>query len=374
MNTKGHDKSIDIGKGIGIILVVLLHLFGSMIRTDNRVWFSPACMIISSFIMPLFFILSGILLFITHQEECTIKELVKKRAKSLLIPYFTFSICYIVIESYFYYIQKETTSEFLISKALIDTITFRGVSVLWFLPTLFISELLVVYFIKKLGYIIPTIILFLAGIVALYLSPLLNGEWTKTSLGMVFISAICMVIEKSILAAAFVMVGYHYARLIHSKDLSVIKMLPFGGLFLIFGIAMCFQNGQVDMNRMQFGNIWIFLVSAICNSIGIVLISKCLASFWVLHRTKNERKGHIPLRMLSYAGQNSLIIMLTHMDFLVLKHAMQIAYAINVYVTRAKVWVLFICIFMYLFIAEAILIYTFNHFLPFMIGKRWKQK
>lgn len=81
------DKNIDIVKGIGILLVVFAHIFHNS-------------GIIYQFHMPLFFILSGAAMTYSKSGFS-----LKKKAKSLLVPYFVFSIiCFVywaLIESRF---------------------------------------------------------------------------------------------------------------------------------------------------------------------------------------------------------------------------------------------------------------------------------
>lgn len=72
---KSRNNYIDFLKGIGIFLMILGH--HENIITD---W-------IYTFHMPLFFILSGVF----HKNEKNFLQFIKKKTKSLLIPYFTFS-------------------------------------------------------------------------------------------------------------------------------------------------------------------------------------------------------------------------------------------------------------------------------------------
>ena len=73
--TKQRLEYIDIIKGIGIFLVVLGH-----VTTNQNVYhFNYA------FHMPLFFIISGMFL---HDKP----QFIRKQAKSLLLPYFSFGL------------------------------------------------------------------------------------------------------------------------------------------------------------------------------------------------------------------------------------------------------------------------------------------
>ena len=67
------DLNIDIMKALGIILVILGHTY----YNSNSIYL---------FHMPLFFILSGATLTYTKKYS------INKKLRSLIIPYFTFSI------------------------------------------------------------------------------------------------------------------------------------------------------------------------------------------------------------------------------------------------------------------------------------------
>lgn len=134
------DCRLDIMKGIGILLVVFAHVFHKS-------------GIIYQFHMPLFFILSGAAMTYSKSGFS-----LKKKAKSLLVPYIVFSlICFVywaLIESRFRPIQDVAIfgdgiglnlklQQFAnIFTAINCRSAFVYNIVLWFLPCLFMAELL----------------------------------------------------------------------------------------------------------------------------------------------------------------------------------------------------------------------------------------
>lgn len=128
---------LDIAKGIGIILVVTGH--SGMGSEGLLSW-------LSSFHMPLFFVISGMLLFHRKEESLPLMESIRKKAKSILIPYSFFSLIYLVIDLYYIAIKHQELS---LPDAALQTISFYGISVLWFLPTLFAGEVLFLLIRKK---------------------------------------------------------------------------------------------------------------------------------------------------------------------------------------------------------------------------------
>ena len=126
---KRRDVTIDIAKGIGIILVVFSHLTfnGQMQR-----------ILVHSFNMPLFFIISGYLF-----KEKKLKEVFKKGIKSYIIPAYILLLVDIVKEC----IMQKSIFIFDNFFEFLKTITLSGGvmgnSPLWFLPTIFV--VLIIY-------------------------------------------------------------------------------------------------------------------------------------------------------------------------------------------------------------------------------------
>ena len=89
-NTSDRVEWIDAAKGIGIILVVLGHIW----------LIGPGQKIINSFHMPLFFFLSG---YVFHFERYRdFKQFLGSKGTRILAPYFWFSLI-----TYFYWLLVE---------------------------------------------------------------------------------------------------------------------------------------------------------------------------------------------------------------------------------------------------------------------------
>ena len=126
---------IDIARGIGIILVVFYHIYND---PDNVIVNN----VINAFFMPLFFIISGI----NFRIKTDFAQFFAKKAYSLLVPYFIFASL-----SWLYWALFERS--FRSAEAQIPVIQgFKGIflanypnviynSVLWFLPALFVAEI-----------------------------------------------------------------------------------------------------------------------------------------------------------------------------------------------------------------------------------------
>lgn len=127
----------DMAKGIGIILVVVGH--SCLCGAGLLAW-------LSHFHMPLFFMILGMLLSHRQEEACPLTQSARRKARSIMLPYFAFSLIYLLIE-FFRMIWRH--QEFSLSDAVLQTVSFYGISVLWFLPTLYAGELLFLFIRKK---------------------------------------------------------------------------------------------------------------------------------------------------------------------------------------------------------------------------------
>ena len=130
---------LDYAKGIGILFVVYGHI--EYVTEGVRGF-------ISSFHMPLFFIISGMLIALKNEDTKNFNDSVLKKAKGILIPYVSFSIIYFFIDIMNLYLHKIDMNTFI--ENAISSATFYGVSVLWFLPALFIGETVSLFILVKM--------------------------------------------------------------------------------------------------------------------------------------------------------------------------------------------------------------------------------
>ncbi len=117
---------LDMAKGVGIILMVAGHLLGSLQTIDYKPWFSPVFQVITSFHMPLFFVISGVVLALTREENKDMRTIVRRKAKTLLLPYASFSVIYIAINIYTYFAHPELIELSLLWKLIVYSLTFHG--------------------------------------------------------------------------------------------------------------------------------------------------------------------------------------------------------------------------------------------------------
>lgn len=150
---------IDIFRAFGIILMIMGHIgFGSLFDR----W-------IHIFHMPMFFVISG---FFYRQQS--FGNLIRSRAKSLLIPYFVFGIFHLLL----YFIAKGGASCHALYLFLWENTAEGGLPIagaLWFLTAMFFSEIIFWWVqnikITEIGkYVISALIAIIGMACAVYLS------------------------------------------------------------------------------------------------------------------------------------------------------------------------------------------------------------
>jgi fucose 4-O-acetylase-like acetyltransferase len=127
------DQSLDIAKGIGIVLVVLGHcldgLKASNFFSPTLLWPTLAIYVIYLFHMPLFFVVSG---HLTSGKHRPVKTTLARLVPSIVYPYFLWSILQGLVQVY---LTKYTTSHVPIS--VLYKILWIPIVPYWFLYALF---------------------------------------------------------------------------------------------------------------------------------------------------------------------------------------------------------------------------------------------
>ncbi|APF21112.1 acyltransferase family protein [Clostridium butyricum] len=263
---------IDISKGIGIIVMICGHIgMPSILDLYIHAWH-----------MPIFFILSGYLF-----KEYDVISLIKKKSKSLLIPYLSFGFIL-----YFFSIVKNCFKHNIdLFQQLIDLFTYNTVgnlpfgNVLWFLTSLFFVEI-IFGILKK--YIKKDLELF---IVIMFICII---GWLFSLFNIRFMWG---------LDSALTSIGFYYFGYIIKKNDKFIRtnkiFIRVPTLFILTSLSI-FINGEVNVRTTIYNNLLLFYINAILTSIMIFTIVKYIEKKGIFEKIK---KGII------YIGKNSLIFM-----------------------------------------------------------------
>lgn len=333
---------IDIAKGIAMIFIVFGH---SLVYTPNVYMIYKY---IYSFHVVLFFILSGF----TYSNKKSIKLFVKDKFKSLMIPYFIFSILflipYLILGNYTSFdadIPNISQIDSLIFEILYgngNNFALKQNTALWFLPALFSSE--VIYrVLDKLKFKYKDIVFTLGLLIVSYLS--ICSEFIlpwgiNTALGLLVFFQLGILFRK-----------YNVIEKINSHLLSKIILI----LLAISTLHVYKLNVTVDCVDYGYGIYYIFLFTSIVVPVLIIwvsnLISKC--------------------KLLEYIGKNTLSILIFHKIFLIL---FQINYDFMPNFLRStNLWISMPMAIFVTAITITIALgigYIINRFFPFFYGKR----
>ncbi|MCR5023965.1 MAG: acyltransferase [Lachnospiraceae bacterium] len=302
---------IDFAKGIGIILVILGHI--SYISDSTRIF-------VVSFHMPLFFILSGILIHLRKETDRPLKDIAKNKFRRMMIPYFLYSTVGILIYIIYYLLTGRDGGFPTVLSDIVQTLTLYGYSVMWFLPAIFSAELLLIAIIRKFR-TLPKIlaIVMILTVASMILNKYLESANTLYGFNTVFsvFHLLAVAILRVPVCMSFAAIGFFIAaQWSRFQNIGPDKFPPlaipadiFIGIDLIaLDLIFSHINGITDLHFMIFNNVFFYYIAALSGSFGVIFLCKALEK---LHNAP-------PLRLLSYFGVNSLIIMVTHLNFYVL--------------------------------------------------------
>lgn len=247
---------VDIARGIAIICMVAGHTSIPEVLS-KYIW---------SFHMPLFFVVSG--LFFNPDKLGSFKVFIKRRLRTLIIPYWFFT--FIVITGYL-------GTEYFKPIQIIEGWTGYA---LWFVPVLFCAEL-VFYPISKL-----------------------KREWL--TLTVIFLTAIGYILSESHIrlyfkldvvpfAIFFIAFGYLFKNSIFNTKPNLLIATSIGLITIVLSIFL----PKLDMAKNDFGWIILNLSNALLGIYFIFSVSKYLSlanKIW-------------PIRFIDYFGRNSLFVM-----------------------------------------------------------------
>lgn len=327
-------------KGVGIILVVAGH--STLVSDEALTW-------LASFHMPLFFIVSGMILQHTKEEEKTIREIAIRKLRSIMIPYGVFSVISTVIPIAYQLLKGKHIVVREILEHIVQTLSLDGISVLWFLPALFVGELFFLFLRKKTGRGMTAGVVSLLAVFVFSAAP--SG---RTDLFSMWTGGVVRMAFRSAAACVFLGAGYYTNCFLKEREDRSGREIAAGIACFLLHLCIYRRNGRVDLNFLAFGNPVLYLLNAYLGTMAVVLLCK------------NCR----PLRLLTYAGKNSLVIMATHMDCQVLAFALKISAYLVPDISGMKKYAYDLAAAISICLMEAAVIYIFNHYLYVLLGKK----
>lgn len=277
---------IDTAKGIGIILVVIYHHLLGAEYINN--W-------ISSFHMPLFFMITGYLYAFRDNYTKPVGKFIVQKLKGLMYPFATLSFVVIIWNAFFYNVifpsvipENSTLEIFWL------TITTYGYHALWFVPCLFYCSV-VFYLLRKysLHHWIWVIIITFAVI------------FTAVPESTIFTYYPVRFFVRILIGLMFIYFGYLlfvFLSKIQKRWQCIIlivsglvSVLSFIGYYLYPGLLPFINIGVCHIEKPI-----IYLFLALSSSAFIILLSQ-----------------YIDNKVLEFFGKNSIVILAFHMDLMI---------------------------------------------------------
>ncbi|MBQ6319453.1 MAG: acyltransferase family protein [Lachnospiraceae bacterium] len=371
-DTKKRLDYLDMTKGLGMILVLIGHLQGDSIFTFSP-YIQPLCVFIFSFHMPMFFIVSGILLAIKNDEVKPLKEVAKSRFRGIMIPYLWFSLFYLIVV-----VAALIKGEIAVQTLYLNiwyVISGYGMNVLWFLPALYLGELLFIFLRRRIRDHIPFItVVVLSNAIVYFLSYFVGIAKYPTPFAERMHDLITVIL-RPILVCGFISIGYYTHKLLrkgsqigdffNKPELNEKGKVSFKyrAAYIVLGLmlfGLCFGlfrvNNGIDFRSLAFRNVFFFFVCALSGSFGMISLCKGLP--------------RIPL--FCYWGIGSLIFMATHNSQTVLTFSLKTAMYVNQYLTRARGYICYAIVIVIITAYSTFMIWLIRRFFPFIIGKPFK--
>ena len=363
---------LDMTKGFGMILVLLGHLQGDSIFTFSP-YIKPLCVFIFSFHMPMFFIVTGILLSIKNDEIKPLADTAKSRFRGIMIPYFWFSLFYLIFVVYAL-IKGEIAPQSLYLN-IWYVLSGYGMNVLWFLPALYLGEMLFIFIRRRIREDVPFIAVIALSNAIVYSASYFIGIAKYPTPAAERLHEFIIVLLRPVLVCGFITIGYYAHRLLrkgtklgdffNSPERNekgnitakyrlaylVLALMLFGAVAALFRI-----NNGIDFRTLAFRNVFFFFVCALSGSFGMI----CLC------------RGLPRLALPCYWGIGSLIFMVTHNSQIVLTFSLKVAMYVNQYLTRARGYICYLIVITVITAYSTLMIFLIRRFFPFIIGKPFR--
>lgn len=266
---------IDYTKGIAILLMIISHCV---------VGYGPLKTWISSFNMPIFFVICGYLCYLKHPQGISLSRstsYLKKRVLNLWKPYIIF--CFILI-AFFNALKFLSGASTTILPQIKNVIFLYGIESMWFLPVYFFSEFLFLLITKELSLIKNTFL-----VISIIFTFIISGEN--------FISGEFIQIKRCLVAYIFIYIGYICGRY---EIFFKFKSYPL--LLLVLITLFSVSSIRLGFSTMGFlNNPFLYFIN------GSIL---CISILSILNRILV--KTNLITKTLKYYGTNTIIILGTN--------------------------------------------------------------
>ena len=299
---------LDTAKGVLILMVVIGHVYES----------GPVNQYVYSFHMPAFFMISSILFRYSNALKKPLVHVLLGKVYTLIIPFLFFEALGVLSNIIRFGV---TLNIFGYASNTLRLWCNNGPN--WFVWALFVGEnlFILIHRLIKDKYLIWAV----SAVIGIFMIINHNFYSTFGSTGVGFL---------------FLTLGYYTQPLFTKKGNRVI-VLTSG----IISVITCALNGKVDLGPWVFGNVLLYIISALAGTFLVIQGSQYISS-----------------RLLTYYGQNSLTVLGTHQ---VINLPIRTLSGISEYSPLMGMLV-----FLLIAVIELPIIYLFDLCIPFLIGRK----
>ena len=337
---------LDMAKGIGIFLVILGHI--EYIREDTLKW-------ISSFHMPLFFVIGGILAYEKREEGRPLFSALAARARGTLVPYAAFTIMLLTMNTLEHFLEPGALSGAQLARQYVDAATGYGIHILWFLPAYFTAGAIFLLLERGLRPVSRNLAVLLLAVGAYGVTVIFRlDQYAVTDLPLIGFAGMDLLITllRGILAMPFLLMGWYlgafYGRLPR-------KAFPVLALLLIPGGILALHLSVFDLHYL-YVEPWHYL-AAFLSCAGLTALMRALPA----------------IRPLAWLGRNSLVIMCTHAAFFVVYYvSLGMFFIDNRIPLPQPVFNLGVAVLVCA--AEIPIVLIFNRYFGYLLGRKFGRK
>ena len=298
--SKTRIEELDFVKGLAIFLVIMGHAASNLATPMWR-------LVIYSFHMPVFFLVSGMVMSPPEvKERGSLRTFLVKNFKALLVPY----IIWAAIYSWFSF---KNLALMLYGTFEILTET-HSLTSLWYLPVLFLGRLWAemlfralqpVTKYKRVWIAVAAAVFFAVGLMLPHPHPTSGTGFIGYPLGF----------DLSLMAAAYILVGCLLLPVVKRLREARLSMITLG-LILSLGLLTCgilLKGDSMVLDSMAFkghNTLPTFLLNAFSGSAAVLMLAI------ILYRTSVWHNPVLNKRTLLFIGQNTIGIYLLHKNFL----------------------------------------------------------
>ena len=337
---------LDMAKGIGIFLVILGHI--EYIREDTLKW-------ISSFHMPLFFVIGGILAYEKREEGRPLFSALAARARGTLVPYAAFTIMLLTMNTLEHLLEPGALSGAQLARQYVDAATGYGIHILWFLPAYFTAGAIFLLLERGLRPVSRNLAVLLLAVGAYGVTVVFRlDQYAVMDLPLIGYAGMDLLITllRGVLAMPFLLMGWYLGALYGRLPR---KAFPVLALLLIPGGILALHASVFDLHYL-YVEPWHYL-AAFLSCAGLTALMRALPA----------------IRPLAWLGRNSLVIMCTHAAFFVVYYvSLGMFFIDNRIPLPQPVFNLGVAVLVCA--AEIPIVLIFNRYFGYLLGRKFGRK